>query len=130
MGRLREQPQGEVLPADARRPEANRARDARMGADHRNPGALPCAARAGVMRRARALLLRLAAVVSPSRRDQDLARELESHLQMHVDDNMRAGMSPEEARRRALIQLGGVVQTTERYRDRERLPVIDALRRI
>ena len=34
--------------------------------------------------------------------DRELAAELESHLQLHVDDNLRAGMSPDEARRRAL----------------------------
>jgi putative ABC transport system permease protein len=81
-----------------------------------------------MMRRARALLLRLFGTVFPGRRDRDLALELETHLQMHVDDNMRAGMPPDEARRRALIQLGGVAQTTERYRDRRGFPALDALR--
>src|SRR5262249_40095632 len=51
--------------------------------------------------------------------------ELESHVQMHIDDNMRAGMSHDEARRQALIKLGGVDQTRERYRDRQRLPWLE-----
>jgi hypothetical protein len=33
---------------------------------------------------------------------------------MHIEDNIRAGMSPQEARRQALIKLGGVEQTKER----------------
>ena len=43
--------------------------------------------------------------------------ELASHLEMHVADNMRAGMTEEEARRDALIKLGGVEQTKEKYRE-------------
>jgi hypothetical protein len=46
-----------------------------------------------------------------------LAAELESHLQLHVDENLRRGMTNEEARRQGLIALGGVEQTKERYRD-------------
>ncbi len=46
------------------------------------------------------------------------AEEMESHLQMHIEDNLREGMSPEEARRQALIKLGGVEQTKENYRER------------
>lgn len=40
--------------------------------------------------------------------ERELTAELDSHLQLHVDDNVRAGMAPEEARRRALIALGGL----------------------
>ena len=31
--------------------------------------------------------------------ERDMSREIESHLQMHTDDNLRAGMDPREARR-------------------------------
>src|SRR5689334_10595330 len=57
----------------------------------------------------------------------DIAAELESHLQMHVDDNLRAGMSPEEARRRALLKLGGVEATALAYRDRRTIPWVEHL---
>ncbi len=60
-------------------------------------------------------------------RDRELAAELESHLDMHVADNMRAGMPEPEARRRALIALGGIAQTRERYRDRSSVGGIDEL---
>jgi predicted permease len=46
---------------------------------------------------------------------------------MHISDNVRAGMSPQEARRQALIKLGGITQTQELYRERRGLPVLDAL---
>src|SRR5262245_46542151 len=78
------------------------------------------------MRRLRALAIRLAGALQPGRRDREFRDELESHLELHIDDNIRAGMTPAEARRAAILRLGGVVQTHERYRDRARLPVVDA----
>src|SRR5260370_18245089 len=52
---------------------------------------------------------------------------MESHLQMRIDDNLRAGMSTAEARREALMKLGGIEQTKENYRDRRGLPLIETL---
>jgi putative ABC transport system permease protein len=49
--------------------------------------------------------------------DRELDEELKSHLEMHVADNVRRGMAGEEARRDALIRLGGVEQTKETVRD-------------
>jgi hypothetical protein len=59
----------------------------------------------------RAWCLRLAALVRGATGDEDLAAELESHLQCHIDDNIRAGMTPAAARRDALITLGGLEAT-------------------
>lgn len=52
---------------------------------------------------------------------------MESHLQMHFEDNLRAGMSATEARRNALIKLGGLEQTKESYRERRGIPFIETL---
>src|SRR5215470_2456052 len=79
------------------------------------------------MRRIRATVLRLIASFGKSRRDRDLADELASHLQLHTDENMRRGMSPGQARRDALIKLGGLEAAKERYRDRRGLPLLEAL---
>jgi putative ABC transport system permease protein len=79
------------------------------------------------MRPLRAWLLRLGGLFHRRRRDSELSDELESHLAMHIEDNMRAGMSPEEARRAALLKLGGVEQTKESYRERGGLPVLESL---
>ena len=62
-------------------------------------------------------------------RDEDLAAELNAHLDAHVADNVRAGMTPDEARRLALLHLGGVEPTKERYRDQQRLRIVDACAR-
>src|SRR5262252_868028 len=79
------------------------------------------------MRPLRAWLLRLTSLFDRERRDRDLADELESHLQFHIDENVHRGMDPEAARRDALIKLGGIDQTKERYRDRRGLPVLESI---
>ena len=72
-------------------------------------------------------LLRLGELFGRERRERDLAAEIESHLQLHIDENLRAGMSEEEARRQALIKLGGVEQTKEMVRERRGLPMLEVL---
>ena len=79
------------------------------------------------MRALRAWLLRLGAMFRRGHSDTELSEELESHLQMHVSDNVRAGMTEAEARREALIKLGGVEATKEMYRERRGLPLLDTL---
>jgi predicted permease len=79
------------------------------------------------MRWLQAWFLRLGASFRKTRRDNDFAAELQNHLQLHIEDNLRAGMNPEEARRNALIKLGGVEQTIENYRDRQGLPVLEVI---
>ena len=55
----------------------------------------------------------------------DLDTELSTHLSLQIDENERAGMSPTEARRRALIKLGGLEQTKESLRDQQTFPLLD-----
>jgi predicted permease len=52
--------------------------------------------------------------------DVDLDHEVHSHLEMLTEENIRAGMTPEEAHRAARIELGGIEQVKERVRE-ERL---------
>jgi macrolide transport system ATP-binding/permease protein len=75
----------------------------------------------------RARLARLLSTVRGARAEREFADELESHLQHHIDDNLRAGMTLDAARRDAIVKLGGVTQTRERYRDRLRFPTVDAV---
>ena len=79
------------------------------------------------MKRLRACFSRFAGLFQKRRRDREFAEELESHLQLHIEDNLRAGMTPREARRQALIKLGGLAQTKEIYRDRRGWPFLDTL---
>ena len=81
------------------------------------------------MRAGRAWLMRLFGVFGSTRAERELSAEIESHLQLHIDDNIRAGMSPPEARRRAVMALGGVDRTKEEYRDRRGLPAFESLMR-
>lgn len=79
------------------------------------------------MKRLRVLLRRLVGLVSSERREQELAAEIESHLAMHIEDNLRAGMGATEARRRAIIKLGGVEMTKQAYREQSTVPFLETL---
>jgi macrolide transport system ATP-binding/permease protein len=75
------------------------------------------------MKRLRAWMMRLGGLFGGVRRERELADELDSHLEMHIDENLRAGMTAEEARRDAVLRLGGVEQTKQAYRERRTLPL-------
>jgi hypothetical protein len=79
------------------------------------------------MRRLRAWLLRTAAQLGIGRANRRFDDEIASHLQLHIDDNLRAGMSPAEARRAALLALGGAGQVRDEYRDRAGVPALRVL---
>ena len=79
------------------------------------------------MRTFRAWLSRLASTSDRNKRDLELADEIESHVRMHTEENLGRGLTAEEARREALIRLGGVEQTKEIYRERRSLPMIETL---
>ena len=70
-------------------------------------------------------LLRLDALFRSKRREVELREELDFHLEAHVADNLRLGMTPQEARRRALLALGGRSQTAEACRERRGLPAVE-----
>jgi hypothetical protein len=59
--------------------------------------------------------------------DQDLNQEMASHLEMAVEENIRRGMSAEEAQRQALVRFGGIQQSLELHRESRGLPWLDVL---
>jgi putative ABC transport system permease protein len=73
----------------------------------------------------RSWLVRVLALFGGRRRDLDLADELNSHLDAQIDDNIRAGMTHDEARRSALAACGGIVQASESYRQQVSLPFVE-----
>ncbi|RPJ61440.1 MAG: ABC transporter permease [Acidobacteria bacterium] len=81
------------------------------------------------MRALRAVFIRLGGLFNKKCQERELAEELESHLQLHIEDNLRAGLSPEEARREALVKFGALEATKEACRDRSRLQLLDTLSR-
>src|SRR5437762_12994588 len=73
----------------------------------------------------RSWLSRILGTFGKARQDHDFAAELDAHLEAHIDDNVRSGMTPAEARRQALCALGGISAATESYRERRTLPFVE-----
>ena len=73
----------------------------------------------------RALASRTRAWLSPYHADQDFENELEIHLEMLTDENVRRGMAPEEAKRAARMRLGGLTQLKETNRELHGVPVVE-----
>ena len=59
--------------------------------------------------------------------DDDLDTEIASHLELATEEYIAQGLSPEEARRRALIGLGGIEQSKEIHRDARGIPALEAI---
>jgi predicted permease len=79
------------------------------------------------MRRLRGWIIRCGGLFNQGRRDRELQDELESHIQMHTEDNIRSGMTPEEARRQAMIKFGGIESVKEACREQRGLPLLETL---
>jgi macrolide transport system ATP-binding/permease protein len=79
------------------------------------------------MKKLRELILRFGGLFNKRRKDDELADEIAGHIQMHIEDNLRLGMTREEARRQAMIKLGGLESTKEAYREQRGLPLLDTI---
>ncbi|MBV8207725.1 MAG: ABC transporter permease, partial [Acidobacteria bacterium] len=73
----------------------------------------------------RALLHRIRRRFMNQAAERELSEEIASNLEFHVAELVERGIAPAEARRQALIQLGGIDQAKELYRDQSRLPFIE-----
>jgi macrolide transport system ATP-binding/permease protein len=56
--------------------------------------------------------------------EDDIEDEIQSHIQMQEDDNLRLGMDSNRARQEALRRFGGINQAKERYREMRVDPVV------
>jgi predicted permease len=81
------------------------------------------------MRKLRALALRLRGLFGPRRHESEFDAELESHVGFDTEAGIHAGLSPAEARRRALVRLGGAEQARQAQRERRTLPWLESLLR-
>jgi predicted permease len=79
------------------------------------------------MRQLRAFWMRLRGLSDSQQQESDFEAELASHIEHDADEGIRAGLSPEEARRQALIRLGGVEQARQAYRERKTLPPLESV---
>jgi len=74
----------------------------------------------------RIFIHRLCGMFMKRKMERDLEDEIRAHLDMQIEDNLRLGLSPEEARYEALRKFGGVEQVKESYRDRSSLSFVDS----
>src|SRR6266478_9198932 len=73
------------------------------------------------------MVARIGAFFRRAELDVELDDELESHLNMLTEENIRRGMSPEEARRAAHIELGSLASLREAHRETRGLPMIETV---
>jgi len=79
------------------------------------------------MKSLRRFLSRLGYFVTRRRDDERLREEIAEHLALQTEENLRAGFSPVEAHRQAMIKFGGVEATKQDYRAERGLPLIENL---
>lgn len=79
------------------------------------------------MSRVREWASRVAGVFHKGRRDRELEEELAAHLEMLAEQNVERGMTPEQARRAARIELGGGEQIKEAVREQRGVPRLESL---
>ena len=119
----------QVLPAHARRPRSRSSAKRASGTRPRRSwrgSSRPT--RHSVVRPLRAWLVRLRHLFGRARTRPRVFRRTERASSVHIDDNIRAGMTLDEARRTALLTLGGVDMTKEQYRDHRSLPMLESMR--
>src|SRR5258708_5214825 len=75
----------------------------------------------------RIFFARLRGMFRKQRLDGDLDAELQAHVEMLTEENIRRGVSSTEARYAARREFGGVEQTKELYRDQRGLPFLETL---
>ena len=81
------------------------------------------------MDRFRILLSRIAAFFITRKLDSDLDEELRTHIDFAIEENLKRGMSLQQARTAALKEFGGMTQTKETYRQQRSLPLVEQVAR-
>jgi len=79
------------------------------------------------MRALRRFFKRLTSWTKTRQDEQRLRAEIEEHLALQTAENLRAGLSPAEARRQAVLKFGAVESIRESYRDQRGLPFMETL---
>ena len=79
------------------------------------------------MSRLRDSAVRLVNLFRCERIERELDAELQAYLELDIEENIRRGMAPREARRTALARLGGVETVKEQCRDVQRFRVAEDL---
>jgi predicted permease len=75
------------------------------------------------------MLGRLRSFFLQASRDSDVSHEFASHLELATAENIRNGLSPDEARRQALLKFGGLEAAKEIHREARGLPSLESFLR-
>ncbi len=79
------------------------------------------------MRTLRRFLNRVVNFATRRTHDERLREEIQEHIALQTDENLRAGLAPVEARRQAMLKFGGVEAMKQDYRAERGLPFIENL---
>ena len=79
------------------------------------------------MRQLRRFFIRLTTSATRRRDEERLREELDDHIALQTDENVRAGMAAAEARRQAVLKVGAQEAIRENYRDEQGLPLFEHL---
>src|SRR3954471_18228331 len=75
----------------------------------------------------RMLAARLRGIFEHKRQEHELDQEVLFHLEMQIEDNLKAGMNPAEARYAALRSFGGIEPMKETYREQRSFAWIETI---
>jgi predicted permease len=81
------------------------------------------------MKSVRRFLNRVVNTAARQAQNERLREEIEEHIALQSEENLRAGLSPIEARRQAMLKFGGVEAMKQDYRAERGLPLIENLMR-
>ncbi len=79
------------------------------------------------MRRLKTLRLRLRSLLRPERVNRELDEELRDHLQREIEAHVAKGLTPKEARLRALAEFGSIANVGDQCRDQRGLGLVEDL---
>jgi hypothetical protein len=79
------------------------------------------------MRSLKRFLARLKNVAMRRQNDRRLREEMEEHLALQTEENLRAGMAPQEAHRQAVLKFGAAQAVREDNHSEQGLPFIETL---
>jgi len=79
--------------------------------------------------RSRAWLVRIGSLFRKQHHNQDFQAEIETNLQLQIEDNIRSGMTPQEAQRVARLKFGSIEHIAEEVRTRRGIPFLETFGR-
>src|SRR5947208_8294828 len=74
---------------------------------------------------AAAVAARLRGLFARKRLERELDDEIRFHVEMQIEDNLKSGMNPAEARYAALRSFGGIEPMKEEYRERRTFALVE-----